>query len=86
MNNDYYKNLNDMIKKYCIDFEEVGKEATTESNLMKEDLFEEHYKEFFIDRLLKDLIENYIKGININNASTAKNVKTFEIIFIEEIQ
>lgn len=84
-NINYFESFENNIKKHSINLEEIEADYKLERELIKQDVFEEYYKKFFVDGVLKSLIEGYIKSISIKNVQTAREPKEFEFVLVEEV-
>lgn len=85
IHNNYFESLENNIKKCTINPEEIEVDYKLYRELIKQDIFEEYYKKFFVDGVLKSLIEGYIKSISIKNVQTAREPKEFEFVLVEEV-
>ena len=82
----YYEKLKTEIEKHSINIEQVEEYAKLEQKLQDEDIFEKEYKHFFVDGILKNLIEVYIDSMNIQNVKNVNEIQEFKFSFVQEIK
>ena len=83
-NTDYFKMFEEIIGTHSINPEEIEEDYKVECELEKYDIFVKDYKRFFVDGVLKTLIEGYLRSINNGNVKSARESKKFEFVIVKE--
>lgn len=84
-NINYFEMFENNIKKHSINPDEIAGDYKVECELEKYDIFVKDYKHFFVDGVLKTLIEGYLRSINNGNVQSARESKKFEFVIVKDV-